>query len=113
MSSPIAINEHSYLSGRACTSHRSVMAYSTFSTFTGTMNGSDRLAFSWYLHRAAELSDVELALLTELLSGEPRAIAYCQAAELLGYIYRDRGKRSVLYRGLRLISSLRYFTHTM
>ena len=39
MSDPIAINERLYLSGRARTSHRSVIAHSAFSTFTVTGNG--------------------------------------------------------------------------
>ena len=41
------------------------MAHSAFSTFTGTRDGPAGLAFSWYLRRAAELSNAELALLTE------------------------------------------------
>ena len=36
-----------------------------FSTFTGTRNGPVGLAFSWYLLQAAELSNAELAPLTE------------------------------------------------
>ena len=50
------------------------MAHFAFSTFTGTRNGPVGLAFSWHLRRAAELSNTELALLTELPSlraGEP------------------------------------------
>ena len=45
------------------------MAHSAFGTFTGTKNGPAGLAFSWHLRRAAELSNAELALLTELPSG--------------------------------------------
>lgn len=45
------------------------MAYSAFSTFTGTKNHPAGLAFSWHLCRAVELSNAELVLLTELPSG--------------------------------------------
>ncbi|KAJ8649482.1 hypothetical protein MRB53_002505 [Persea americana] len=50
------------------------MAHSVFSTFTAIRDGLAGLAFSWYLRRAVELSNAELALLTELPSlraGEP------------------------------------------
>ncbi|XXG78788.1 hypothetical protein AAC387_Pa08g2654 [Persea americana] len=85
MSDPFAINEHPYLSGCARTSHRSVMAYSAFSTFIGTRNGPVGLAFSWYLRRAAKLSNAELTLLTELQSGGTSSrhfLPSCRAARL-------------------------------
>ncbi|XXG69127.1 hypothetical protein AAC387_Pa06g2066 [Persea americana] len=47
------------------------MAHSAFSTFTGTTDGPAGLAFSWHLRRAADLSNAELALYTELSSGRP------------------------------------------
>ena len=71
MSDPIVINERPYLSGRAHTSHGSVMAHSAFSAFTGTRNGPARPAFSWHLRQVAELSNAEWALLTEMPTGEP------------------------------------------
>ena len=44
MNDPIAINERSYLTGRARTSQRKVMAHTAFSAFTGTRNGLAELA---------------------------------------------------------------------
>ena len=40
----MAINERPYLTGRARTSHRRVMAHSAFSAFAGTRNGMVVLA---------------------------------------------------------------------
>ncbi|KAJ8624789.1 hypothetical protein MRB53_033319 [Persea americana] len=86
------------LPGRARTSHRSVMAYSAFSNFTGTRNGPAGLTFSWYLRRAAELSNAELTLLTEPPNYRGGNLELMPLAKLPGYGYREWGKTPALYR---------------